>query len=132
MHRRLTQPSTGSHRESGSTYFIPLRSSPLETCCLTRAVVRAAFFNSQPTKRGVSVFLLKQVIHDWSDEYCVKFLTQLRAAAQPNTKLIISTASSPSPAATQAQSLVRPPAPLLLANYGAVDEMAYNADIAVH
>ncbi|KAF5379387.1 hypothetical protein D9615_006601 [Tricholomella constricta] len=97
------------------------------------------FFNPQPTKRSVSVFLLKQVTHDWSDEYCVKFLTQLRAAAQPDTKLIIVDSIVPFacrdtsgddnrgiPGAVPREA----PAPLL-ANYGAVNEMAYNADIAM-
>ncbi|KAI5890571.1 S-adenosyl-L-methionine-dependent methyltransferase [Schizophyllum commune H4-8] len=48
-----------------------------------------SFFEPQ-TLRGVDVFLLKQILHDWSDPYCAKILTHLRAVATPGkTKLVI-------------------------------------------
>ncbi|KAL1670094.1 O-methyltransferase-domain-containing protein [Schizophyllum commune] len=48
-----------------------------------------SFFEPQ-TPRDVSVFLLKQILHDWSDPYCAKILTHLRTAATPGkTKLVI-------------------------------------------
>ncbi|ETW80073.1 hypothetical protein HETIRDRAFT_428361 [Heterobasidion irregulare TC 32-1] len=46
------------------------------------------FFTTQPAKNA-SIFLLKQVLHDWSDLCAANILTQLRAAAAPTTKLII-------------------------------------------
>ena len=46
------------------------------------------FFNTQPIINA-SVFLLRHILHDWSDPYCIKILTQLRQAAQPDTHLII-------------------------------------------
>ncbi|ETW80288.1 hypothetical protein HETIRDRAFT_105202 [Heterobasidion irregulare TC 32-1] len=46
------------------------------------------FFQPQPQKNA-SVFLLKQITHDWSDEYCVKFLTRLWDAATPETVLLL-------------------------------------------
>ncbi len=45
------------------------------------------FFTPQPQKNA-SVYFLKHVIHDWSDEYSTKILKQLRDAAGPRTKLI--------------------------------------------
>ncbi|PPQ95287.1 hypothetical protein CVT26_014861 [Gymnopilus dilepis] len=94
------------------------------------------FFKPQQ-KRDVSVFLLKQILHDWSDEYCVKILKNLRSAASSGTKLVILESIMPfachDPSADQAQGIPgavprEAPAPLL-ANFGAVNEMGYNADI---
>jgi len=33
---------------------------------------------------------LRQIIHDWADEWCITILKQLRANASPHTKLIVS------------------------------------------
>ncbi|KAG5331582.1 hypothetical protein C0989_007906 [Termitomyces sp. Mn162] len=94
------------------------------------------FFKPQPKDRNVSIFLLKQILHDWSDEYCVKFLTQLRAAAQVNTRLLLVESlipfacHDPGNHALDIPGSVPHEAPVpLLANYGAVNEMGYNADI---
>ncbi|KAG6811496.1 hypothetical protein H0H92_007144 [Tricholoma furcatifolium] len=46
------------------------------------------FFTTQPVK-DASVFLLTQIIHDWSDANCDRILKALRAAATPDTKLVI-------------------------------------------
>ena len=89
------------------------------------------FFEPQPQKNA-SVFFLKHIMHDWSDQYCVKILKQLRAAATPQTKLVLMDSIMPfachdasgedegndiSGAAPR-----EAPAPLL-ANFGAVNEM---------
>ncbi|GJE87381.1 S-adenosyl-L-methionine-dependent methyltransferase [Phanerochaete sordida] len=54
-----------------------------------RATLQAHdFFTPQPIK-DASVFLLRVVIHDWSDKYALRILRPLREAATPNTRLII-------------------------------------------
>ncbi|KAG5641680.1 hypothetical protein DXG03_004444 [Asterophora parasitica] len=96
------------------------------------------FFKPQP-ERNVSVFLLKQILHDWSDEYCIKILAQLRAIARPDTKLLLVESIVPfachDPSGDDDQGIPgsvphEAPAPLL-ANYGTVNEMAYNADMVM-
>ncbi|KAF9462317.1 S-adenosyl-L-methionine-dependent methyltransferase [Collybia nuda] len=94
------------------------------------------FFKSQP-QTNASVFFMKQIFHDWSDQYCLKFLKQLRAAATPKTTLLLMESVMPfachDPSADSNDGVPgavpkEAPAPLL-ANYGAVNEMGYNADI---
>jgi hypothetical protein len=46
------------------------------------------FFDAQPIKNA-DVFLLKAVLHNWSDKYCLKILHRLREAATPSTQLIV-------------------------------------------
>ena len=49
------------------------------------------FFEPQPADlQAPSIYFLRQIIHDWANEWCIKILTQLRANAGPHTKLIIS------------------------------------------
>ncbi|KAF8069068.1 S-adenosyl-L-methionine-dependent methyltransferase [Lyophyllum atratum] len=95
------------------------------------------FFKPQPKDRSVSIFLLKMILHDWSDEYCVKFLSQLRAVAKPDTKLLLIESLVPfachDPGNDDNKGIPgsvphEAPAPLL-ANYGAVNELSYSADI---
>ncbi|KAG5221429.1 S-adenosyl-L-methionine-dependent methyltransferase [Salix suchowensis] len=94
------------------------------------------FFEPQ-SQKGAAVYLLKQILHDWSDEYCVKILSQLRIAAVPKTKLVLMDSIMPfachDPSANTKSGIPggvprEAPAPLL-ANFGAVNEMGYNADI---
>ncbi|EKM58628.1 uncharacterized protein PHACADRAFT_253095 [Phanerochaete carnosa HHB-10118-sp] len=46
------------------------------------------FFAPQPV-RNASVFLLRNIMHDWSDKYCLHILRHLRDAAAPNTRLLV-------------------------------------------
>lgn len=75
------------------------------------------------------------VMHDWSDKYCIKILKSLRAAAGPQTQLVIT--DNFIPYAASASDSVKhipgaltttPPAPLL-ANKGEANLMAYLADM---
>ena len=45
------------------------------------------FFESVP--QGADAYLLKHVLHDWSDENCVRILKNIYAASTPATKLLI-------------------------------------------
>ncbi|KIY49128.1 O-methyltransferase [Fistulina hepatica ATCC 64428] len=47
------------------------------------------FFEPYPEAiRAPDVFLVRMVIHDWSDPYAEKILVQLRKAAGPNTRMV--------------------------------------------
>jgi len=45
------------------------------------------FFESVP--EGADAYLLKHVLHDWSDENCLRILKNIYAAAKPATKLLL-------------------------------------------
>ncbi|KAI0795363.1 S-adenosyl-L-methionine-dependent methyltransferase [Irpex lacteus] len=95
-------------------------------------------FSPQPV-RNAAVFLVRAITHDWSDEYCVKFLTQLRAAATPSTQLVvvdnvISYACLDSQETLNIPGVkeVRPTAPKpLLPNFGTASAMTYLLDVSL-
>lgn len=77
------------------------------------------------------------VLHDWSDKYCIKILSELRKAAGPNTQLFIvdNTIEYACEDTTPARDIPGaavplPPAPLL-ANNGAAGALRYFADVHV-
>jgi hypothetical protein len=45
------------------------------------------FFVSIPS--GADAYMLKHILHDWSDEDCLRILRNIHAVAQPGTKLLI-------------------------------------------
>ena len=45
------------------------------------------FFESIP--RGADAYLLKHTLHNWSDEDCLRILTNIYAVAEPGTKLLV-------------------------------------------
>lgn len=94
------------------------------------------FFTAQPVQKP-GVFLLRMILHDWSDQYCVKILVELRKAAGPMTQLLV--VDSTLEYACEDTTLTRdipgaaippPPAPLL-ANKGAAGVLRYFADVHV-
>jgi hypothetical protein len=50
-------------------------------------VVGGSFFGQIPV--GGDAYILSHIVHDWGDEDCIKFLSNIRQAIAPNGKLII-------------------------------------------
>lgn len=84
---------------------------------------------------------MKHILHDWSAEWSIKILKQLRAAAQPNTKLVLLESIIPLACHDPANEdgvdelipgakIAEAPAPLL-PNYGEAKMMPYIADLGV-
>ncbi|KAM6499069.1 S-adenosyl-L-methionine-dependent methyltransferase [Amanita muscaria] len=94
------------------------------------------FFKPQPQK-AVNVFLMKHIIHDWSDEYSAKILKQLRGSATPDTRLIcleaiIPYACSVSNAVDHIAGAAAPEAPEPLpAHWGLVSSIYYYLDMTM-
>ncbi|EPQ59057.1 S-adenosyl-L-methionine-dependent methyltransferase [Gloeophyllum trabeum ATCC 11539] len=92
------------------------------------------FLSPQPVK-DAAVFLLRMILHDSSDAYCVRILQHLRQAAKANTQLVVvdsclsyacedSTIASTVPG----NDMPRPPKPLL-ANGGQANIISYLSDL---
>ncbi|KAL8722514.1 MAG: hypothetical protein Q9225_001030 [Loekoesia sp. 1 TL-2023] len=56
------------------------------------------FFHDQPVK-GAEVYILRWILHDWSDTYATKILRALASALSPKSKLLICEAVLPQPGA---------------------------------
>lgn len=79
---------------------------------------------------------MRMILHDWSDGYCVKILSHLRAAAGTNTRLIIIddivTYGCRSFGDEESLDEVVPPPPApLLPNYGYANAFSYYSDLLV-
>ncbi|KIL63447.1 hypothetical protein M378DRAFT_1047277 [Amanita muscaria Koide BX008] len=89
------------------------------------------FFTPQP-KTAASVFLVKRVLHDWSDEYSSKILKQLRDVATPETRLIIIDSILPYACHSSTDQLASQEAPApLLPNWGIVNSTVYQLDLTM-
>ncbi|KAJ3725847.1 S-adenosyl-L-methionine-dependent methyltransferase, partial [Lentinula raphanica] len=92
------------------------------------------FFDAQP-QTSATVFLLKQITHDWSDRYVIRILKRLRDAATPTTTLVIvdtiinHPCPSP-PSEIPGANLALPPSPLL-ANLGVANASTHFADLSM-
>ncbi|KAH7918466.1 S-adenosyl-L-methionine-dependent methyltransferase [Leucogyrophana mollusca] len=91
------------------------------------------FFEPQPVP-DASVFVLKQITHDWSDPYAIRILKHLRNAASDSTKLVlidsIIRCSCPDDTPVKGVPKLSPPSPLL-ANLGAANITPYSIDLAM-
>lgn len=63
--------------------FLPLRCLPIPF-----SLPAHDFFQPQPVQ-GAAAYLLKSIIHDWSDPYATQILTRIREAAAPDSKLLV-------------------------------------------
>ncbi|KAJ7734761.1 S-adenosyl-L-methionine-dependent methyltransferase [Mycena maculata] len=100
-----------------------------------RIQLQAHDFFTPQTVRDASVFLLKQILHDWSDIYASRILVQLRQAATPHTKILLFETILPYACRTYLDDTDEIPGgvpeapPPLIANYGATNVMGYNGDM---
>lgn len=54
------------------------------------------FLTPQPVK-GADIYLLRWILHDWSDKYCVKILQSLTPALKKGTKIVVNDICIPQP-----------------------------------
>ncbi|KAF7349730.1 hypothetical protein MSAN_01699800 [Mycena sanguinolenta] len=96
------------------------------------------FHTPQPVPNA-AVFMLRNIVHNWSDERVVKILRHLRDAAQPTTKLLVierilvsaARASHSGEEAIPGSERPLAPAPLL-ANWGVGKASMYYLDVSMH
>ncbi|KAF8509859.1 O-methyltransferase-domain-containing protein [Hysterangium stoloniferum] len=87
------------------------------------------FFTEQPVKNA-AVFILKQILHDWSDKYAQQIVARLREASTSMTSLVVVDHMTPYSCAVAGDNEVYPPAPLL-ANMGPANPMPYVTDLSM-
>ncbi|RMZ83963.1 hypothetical protein DV737_g1338, partial [Chaetothyriales sp. CBS 132003] len=85
------------------------------------------FFTKNPVE-GADIYFLRYIIHDWSDEYCVRILSAVRQSMAPHSRVLICdqvmNTTLGSPYQTSA------PAPLP-ANYGYHTRFSHSRDITM-
>ncbi|EAS33659.3 O-methyltransferase [Coccidioides immitis RS] len=85
------------------------------------------FFQENPVKNA-DVYWLRGILHDWSDEYCIRILKGLKASMGPKSKILI---CDPVMNTTFGCTEI-PPAPYpLLANYGYHVRYCHNRDLGL-
>ncbi|KAF7349749.1 hypothetical protein MSAN_01701900 [Mycena sanguinolenta] len=96
------------------------------------------FHTPQPVSNA-AVFMLRYILHDWSDERVVKILRHLRDAAQPTTQLVVvdqvlvSASRIPDSGQETIPGSARASAPApLLPNWGVGKAEAYCYDLSMH
>ncbi len=94
------------------------------------------FTPQQDLGSPVDVFVLRGILHDWADSYGIRLLSQLRAAAGPQTKLVVIEILLESPCHDPETSTIKGCEPRtvpepLLANMGAANSVDYSMDMMV-
>ena len=84
--------------------------------------------------KDAAIFFLRAILHDWPDDECVQILKVLRAAATPNTRLLINGYvtgyACPATDNKDVSDGPTPPVPLL-ANGGHANIFDYLTDLQV-
>ncbi|KAI0320587.1 O-methyltransferase [Amylostereum chailletii] len=96
------------------------------------------FFTPQPIT-DAAIFLLRMVLHDWSDSYALKILKHLRAAASQHTRLMViehilaytcrQSSSSVDEVRGISGGAIDPAPTPLLANFGLANSRVHLADL---
>jgi hypothetical protein len=98
----------------------PLLSSASHRHSLNHLLPEHDFFQPNPIT-SASIYILRSILHDWSDAHSLKILSAIRTSAAPESKLIIfdgfAEHTCEDPNATAPALGPKPPAPLL-ANMG--------------
>ena len=97
------------------------------------------FFDKQPALPGTpDVFILRQIVHDWSDKYVIKLLKNLRSVATTKTKLLVIdtiieyACKIPKSSTLSVKGLETPiPPEPLLPNLGGANLTPYTVDLVV-
>ncbi|KAF8326437.1 S-adenosyl-L-methionine-dependent methyltransferase, partial [Amanita rubescens] len=94
------------------------------------------FLTAQP-QTNASIYFIKNVLHNWSDKYCLTILKQLRDAATPDTKLVCLELILPyachdvdDTGKDTVYESIKAQKPLL-ANWGGVSDFIYIADVGL-
>ena len=98
------------------------------------------FFMPQPI-HNASIYFMRMITHDWADSFCHTILSHLRAAAGPQSKLVIvdaivqhtcedTTVAKDIPGGVVEDEEMKAPAPLL-PNWGHAALFRYLCDIQV-
>lgn len=85
------------------------------------------FFDENPA-RHADVYWLRYIIHDWSDDYCVRILRAIRAAMGPRSRILI--CDQVMNTTGGCAELASAPAPLP-ANYGYFTRYSHTRDLCV-
>ncbi|KAL9615670.1 MAG: hypothetical protein Q9204_008699 [Flavoplaca sp. TL-2023a] len=85
------------------------------------------FFHENPVK-GADIYWLRGILHDWSDGYCIQILQAIKAAMNPESKILI---CDPVMNTTFGCPEITPAPDPLPANYGYHLRYCYNRDLGL-
>lgn len=85
------------------------------------------FFEPNPVQ-GADVYWLRYILHDWSDDYCIRILKAIRASMRPNSRLLI--CDQVMNTTVGCDAIQSAPAPLP-ANYGYSTRYSHQRDITM-